>query len=357
MKPEVQLFLAQVSGRVPEPAEINEQQSEAFLALCRNHRVDAYLGHQLQANACEAVAPAIAQKLLGALHGSKLRSRVMQQQLMPVMDELRRVRLPFAVLKGADLARRLYRDPGLRPFEDVDLLVPRGAASQVIDALLHAGFAPPAQLLPTPWVRKFHFHLPLVHMEEGWMLEVHWRLMDRSILPNLQEEDLWNAMRTAPDGYRILSPQHYIAYLAAHAAKHGVLNRRIAAHARRAEFLAHPYSQIRMIWLIDIAQMIKNEGVGARDVLDIAATWGCRDEVSDVLRFCNELFPSICHVDEPVPANRREGLLERGAKRGLMRKMERDLDGKAPCSNLLPWILVPSKRFHVRPIRLLTGSP
>ena len=354
MKPEVQLLLSLVSDRFPEPEAIDESQSESFLAMCRRHRLDSYLGHRIQNNPCKILPEKTSQQLLTSLHGSKLRSRVMQQRFQRLADQFHRADIRFAALKGVDLARRIYYDPGLRPFDDIDILVAPADVTTVLKHLVRLGFETPPRLLPASWVRKFHFHLPLIHREENWMLEVHWRLMDKSILPAVPEKELWDEMQRSPEGYRILSPVHYATYLATHAAKHGFLNNRIANHARCPEFLVHPYSEIRLIWLLDIALMMTYEKVSPDAVLNTATEWVCRDAVGDVLALCSTLFPSACNINGAARSVRREGPVERRVKQRLMGAMQKELDGKDPCAESLPWLLVPSKTFHVRPIRLLT---
>jgi len=354
LKPEIQLLLSMISDGVRAPAALTPEQSASFLALCRHHRVDSYLGHHVQNNRCPALPEETSRKMIASLHGAKLRARRMLENFQRVANDLHRNGIEFAALKGIDLSARIYDDPGLRTFDDIDILVRGGDVSRVLEVLARIGFETPARLLPASWVRKYHFHLPLVHKEEKWMLEVHWRLMDQRILPDVGEEELWDSMRRSPAGYRILSPVHYVAYLAAHAAKHGILNRRIAVHPRCSEFLLHPYSEIRLIWLIDIARLMAVEKVSPEDALATAADWGCGDSAGDIQAFCNTLFSSDSKADGSAEFGRREGIVERQVKVRLMNKMQQELDGEDPCAESLPWLLVPNKTFHVRPIRLLT---
>ena len=50
--------------------------------------------------------------------------------------------MPAVVLKGPDFADRLYPDPGLKPFRDIDLLVPPRALADIEQVLEHLGYRP-----------------------------------------------------------------------------------------------------------------------------------------------------------------------------------------------------------------------
>ncbi len=52
--------------------------------------------------------------------------------------------IPAMLVKGAALTLRNYRDEGVRPMDDVDLAVPRGAARRAVDALVAGGWMPHA---------------------------------------------------------------------------------------------------------------------------------------------------------------------------------------------------------------------
>ena len=67
-------------------------------------------------------------------------NQVMLHRLAPLLDLLHRRGMPVMLLKGAALALRHYRDPGLRPMADADLLVPRGRALEAVALLFDAGW-------------------------------------------------------------------------------------------------------------------------------------------------------------------------------------------------------------------------
>jgi hypothetical protein len=103
---------------------------------------------------------------------------LLRLRLDEIVRTFREHGIPFVVLKGAEFADRLYPDPALRGFTDIDLMVPRSALEQAGEALrsLH-----------------FHRHLPkgLRHAEQPygeqvWIsegagrvsVEIHWNLVN-----------------------------------------------------------------------------------------------------------------------------------------------------------------------------------
>ena len=92
------------------------------------------------------------------------------------------------VLKGSDLAHRLYVDPALRPMSDVDLLVPLARAAEVRADLEHAGAVPifrsPATRVPSHHEIAFDF--------DGILLEMHHGFVQRA-RHRIDYEAIWSA--------------------------------------------------------------------------------------------------------------------------------------------------------------------
>ncbi len=80
------------------------------------------------------------------------------ETLAEIIAALRAARIESVVLKGGALAHILYPEPGLRPMEDLDILVSpdQGEAARVI--LCNLGFRAPA---PTTRYERLQHHLPL----------------------------------------------------------------------------------------------------------------------------------------------------------------------------------------------------
>jgi hypothetical protein len=139
------------------------------------------------------------------------------------------------VFKGPAVAAR-YPEPGLRPMDDIDLLLPRADHRRALDALGHAGWQ-----VARPGVGD-HYDTVLTHREvPSFFLEVHYGLERASQrMTALDPGSLW-AMRqplecagTSAFG---LPPAEELVVLAAHAGK-----------------LHHRF--VRLVWMADLAMIV-----------------------------------------------------------------------------------------------------
>jgi hypothetical protein len=81
---------------------------------------------------------------MGTLRGLRRKTwcenRLLFTKLAPAAAMLRQAGIPVLVLKGVPLALRYYRDAGLRPMRDLDLLVPEQRAQEAIQLFESAGW-------------------------------------------------------------------------------------------------------------------------------------------------------------------------------------------------------------------------
>jgi hypothetical protein len=85
--------------------------------------------------------------------------------------------VPCCVLKGKDFAERLYPKPTLRPYRDVDLLVPRqhyATADAVIKSLGFAAVDPERKYAAEDYGQISYF----ATSPEQWALELHWNVIN-----------------------------------------------------------------------------------------------------------------------------------------------------------------------------------
>jgi hypothetical protein len=130
---------------------------EAALAAAERHGLAPLVrGHLLAAG---VRLPVTAERQAGALFvRHRLANRVRVQALVEILDAFDAAGIEVRVLKGPALLTVVYGDPTLRPFSDLDLLVPRGAALRGQQVLRDIGFHTSLRESDASFDR--HHHLP-----------------------------------------------------------------------------------------------------------------------------------------------------------------------------------------------------
>jgi hypothetical protein len=122
------------------------------------------------------------------------------------------------VLKGAALAGRYYRDAGLRPMTDIDILIPIKALFPALAACRRAGWTPKG-VLTSSLIRTRHA-VPF-GTADGFTCDLHWRVFAEPAPPGA-DEALW-AASTEMDFHgastRALSPADQLLHVCVHGAR------------------------------------------------------------------------------------------------------------------------------------------
>jgi len=84
--------------------------------------------------------PEIVAALREDYRSSALQSLVREASLFTLLGEFETVELPVILLKGSYLARHVYRDPALRPMDDVDILIHEEDLEQARSVLSNIGY-------------------------------------------------------------------------------------------------------------------------------------------------------------------------------------------------------------------------
>lgn len=172
------LALSDPAGGSPPPPCSGAFDARKLVELAGYHGVLPAVVRSLRRleapSAAVGSALALAQeRLLGGV-GFALRLR---KQLEPLVAAFAAAGLPAIVLKGPEFADRLYAEPALRPFTDLDFLLPREAIAEAGEALARLGYR-----RATPRPGKY----PGQYGEEIWLLdepaagavELHWDLVN-----------------------------------------------------------------------------------------------------------------------------------------------------------------------------------
>jgi hypothetical protein len=150
------------------------------------------------------------------------------------------------VLKGAAVGERLYGGPGLRPYGDLDLMVPRSSLRHAVSALRDAGWEPAragrtyaALGEPFPGFSEDYGHHHSLVRRSGPAkvdLEVHWRIGGDPLSEVLDHARLSARAVAIPElGAHVLAPAPVDELL--------VLATHLLNHGRKA----------RLIWHVDLA--------------------------------------------------------------------------------------------------------
>ena len=146
----------------------------------------------------QGIADPLLPRFKGVYRQSWYKNQLLIGSIAPVLRSLREAGIETMLLKGAALVPLYYRDYGLRPMNDFDVLVPLSRASQAIELLLARGWTRGlGPELPTPdtlfLAKSQEYRSP-----EGLRLDLHWHAMDQWFEPESEskaDEAFWRGAR------------------------------------------------------------------------------------------------------------------------------------------------------------------
>jgi hypothetical protein len=251
--------------------------------LAHRHRVAQYVLDAVQLSDL-VVPPETVTYLKGAVFTGVAQAMVLDDTLARVARALQAAGIPLIVLKGPALARTIYADPRLRPYDDLDVVVRPEDESSAVMVLTSLGFA--EESYEAEVARRTHrdhvhevaaFHRRFVLADSTATLELHLDPMQLGLRP-AGEEARWRRATSMPGvpGAQILGPEDQLVHLSVHAQKHG-------------------YS--RLIWLKDLDLLLRTYGDGLEWSLvkQVAARAGAEASVWYSLRLATRLLGT------PVP--------------------------------------------------------
>jgi hypothetical protein len=215
-----------------------------------------------------------------------------------LIEDLDTAGVETLVLKGAALVPRYYRDPGLRPMADLDILIPIKAFFPALAALQRAGWRPHRTVTPS-LVRTTHA-APFT-TADGFVCDLHWRVFPEPGPPGA-EAALW-AASVDVDFYgtktRALSSTDQLLHVCLHGARWG------------------PVPAIW--WIVDAVAIIRAGDVDWDRLVSQAVTYRFVLRLRDALRYLRTLGAAvpadILGTLETVPASALERLERRAVAR------------------------------------------
>jgi hypothetical protein len=186
-------------------------------------------------------------KLQGIHRMAWCRNQLLFRNLAQALTALAEAGVPTLVLKGVPLALSYYGDPGERPMDDGDVLVPAGHAERAIACLLEAGWASTASPLESLGARTFRsrpgfearpragaqFSAVFRGVRHGHgftragvaALDLHWRVSERATAPGI-DDGVWARARPIVVGGAstlAMAPTDLLLHVLAHGVRWNVV--------------------------------------------------------------------------------------------------------------------------------------
>jgi hypothetical protein len=200
--------------------------------------------------------------------------------LLELLDRFEREGVPVLPFKGAAAGAAYYGDPGLRVFNDADLLVPAGQARRAWELLLRLGYEPTLPLTPGWRAVDMRSRNERMFARSGRpaVVDLHWNLMPLYYSFTPPNDGLWGRTELVSLGGRrvaTLGAEDALLFFCLHGAKHN-------------------WSRLR--WVCDVAELVRSRpGLRWEWVLDWAGRRGAVRMVQVALRLARGLLSA------PVP--------------------------------------------------------
>lgn len=149
------------------------------------------------------------------------RNQLLFAELRAIMSALNEVGVEVLLLKGAALVERYYRDPGLRPMSDLDIMVRPEDMGKTFAVLEKLGWAPKVRAdIEKIRVHRLIHAVDFLREKNGRMLEVdvHWTPLHRSTWPGAEKAFWANSDSAQINGVecRLLDPTDQLMHVCLH---------------------------------------------------------------------------------------------------------------------------------------------
>jgi len=245
--------------------------------LARLHGVIPFLFHRVQ-----SLGISLPTKLEKEWLGYYLYQIAEENKALRQIKELKNILdhegIPSILLKGASAMLRLYPQPGLRTFVDLDILIPADRVPQFKQAMTVAGCKPlSARNSPEDEeLQKFDGHLDPLWREEGFAIEPHLSILKgRGEYSIALPEIWWDKEETRTDGIKVehLNIEHFIIHSLLHCA---------------SDLSIRGFIEIK--GLIDVLLTSKKRRVDWLKLMEIAKKWGVEKDILALVSTLNHYW-------------------------------------------------------------------
>ena len=217
-----------------------------------------------------------------------------RRQIKELKDALDPEGIPFILLKGASAMLRLYPQPGLRTFVDLDILIPADVTPRFKQAMAMAGYKP-LSVMNSPEdeeLRKFDGHLDPLRRGEGFAIEPHLSILSGRgnhliAMPEIWEEKEETNADGIMDGH--LNKEHFIIHALVHCVKH-----------------LSGSGCIEIKGFIDLLYAIRTWRIDWSKIIDISRRWRVENDILPVMATLNHYWQAgipLPIAQEPLALN------------------------------------------------------
>lgn len=195
---------------------------DRLIAIAEYHRVFPLLYGNIK-KYIATVPPGVCNQLKTNVLQNGAKNLFLLSGLLSVLDLLKEHNIPVLTFKGPALAENIYGNIAFRTFNDLDLLISHRDLEKAVSLLREQGFCQDIDLTPEQYrklVDKWH-HAVLV--KDGLIVELHWELMGRYFLRNVDIDSLLprsEAIELAGQTVQTLGPEDLLLFLCVHGCRH-----------------------------------------------------------------------------------------------------------------------------------------
>jgi hypothetical protein len=216
-----------------EKAEPKDLAWDAVFSICQEEGVSPVLYKTIGEQELFEIPSVIRDSFKAAYLLNHFRNETFLNDLKDLLGLFQKENIPIVLLKGAALLTALYKDPALRPMDDLDLLVHEEDLAKAHHLFITAGY-PLTGKEYWPWWRKFGGARN--YSRGSVLVELHWNLGGPDF-PLSSAEVFTRTKKIALSGTQALtlSPEDFLLYHLYHAVYHHAI--------------------LKLIWLMDIVKI------------------------------------------------------------------------------------------------------
>jgi|Deesub1362A_J573_1020465.scaffolds.fasta_scaffold00985_5 hypothetical protein len=169
---------------------------------------------------CEALPSYTIDVLKGAYFSSVARNILFYKELYQIIQILESKKIDVVVLKGAALARDIYKNVALRPFGDVDLLIKADRVEEACQCLEDLGYK---KNFNREFNVLFGYDFPFIKFfaHQSLPVELHWNVINLDLTTfSFDVDEIWREgkveIRMNGTKMYVMKPEYCLVHLAIH---------------------------------------------------------------------------------------------------------------------------------------------